>query len=146
MSDAPSGPTALKVLVYSDDATVRERVRTALGTILHPDLPPLEYVDVATGPVVLEHLDAGGIDLVVLDGEAAPTGGLGLAKQLDDEIDPCPPIVVIIGRPDDAWLARWSRADVVIGHPIDPMRLASEVVALLRRGAEHYPDHPHRAQ
>jgi len=132
VSDTSSGPAVLKVLVYSDDATVRERVRTALGTNLHPDLPPLEYLDVATGAVVLAHLDAGGIDLVVLDGEAAPTGGLGLAKQLSDEIDPCPPVVVLIGRPDDRWLATWSRADLVVAHPIDPMRLATGVLDLLR--------------
>lgn len=136
-----SRPATLKVLVYSDDATVRDRVQAALGTTLHPDLPPIEYVEVATAPVVLEHLDAGGIDLAILDGEAAPAGGLGIAKQLEDEIDPCPPVVVIIGRPDDMWLASWSRAEAVVSHPIDPMKLGREVVRLLLPGTDSAPRH-----
>ncbi|MCV7063842.1 hypothetical protein H7I76_33135, partial [Mycolicibacterium vaccae] len=37
------------------------------------------------------HLDEGGFDLVILDGEAAPVGGMGIAKQLKDEIGHCPP-------------------------------------------------------
>ncbi|HET8994173.1 Rv3143 family two-component system response regulator [Rhodococcus sp. SJ-2] len=139
MSDAESRPATLKILVYSDDATVRSRVQAALGTMLHPDLPPLEYIEVATAPVVLSHLDAGGIDLVILDGETAPAGGLGIAKQLKDEIDPCPPVVVIIGRPDDTWLASWSRAEAVVAHPIDPMKLGREVVRLLLPGADPAP-------
>ncbi|WP_405139623.1 hypothetical protein [Nocardia sp. NBC_01388] len=104
----------------------------ALGRRPHPDLPPIEYVEVATGAVVLEHMDAHGLDLAILDGESAPTGGLGLAKQLKDEIDNCPPIVVLTGRPDDAWLANWSRADAAVSHPLDPIRLTEAVLGVLR--------------
>ncbi|WP_307828581.1 hypothetical protein [Antrihabitans sp. YC2-6] len=123
----------LRVLVYSDDATTRATVILALGKRPHPDLPELEYIEVATGPVVIQHLDAGNIDLAILDGEAVPVGGMGIAKQLKDEIDPCPPILVLTGRPDDAWLANWSRAEAAVPQPIDPIRLGAEVVALLRR-------------
>ena len=123
----------LKVLVYSDDRTVRNRVITALGTRLDPDLPELEFVEVATGPVVVRTADAGGLALLILDGEAVPTGGLGLTRQLKDEIYRCPPILVLTGRPQDAWLATWSRADAVVGHPIDPGQLADTVGNLLRR-------------
>ena len=59
----------------------------ALGKRLHPDLPELSYVEVATGPVVIRTMDAGGIDLAILDGEATPTGGMGIAKQLKDELE-----------------------------------------------------------
>nr|WP_245839181.1 hypothetical protein [Nocardia donostiensis] len=107
----------------------------ALGKQPHPDLPPLDYLEVATGPVVLEQMDAGGIDLAILDGEAAPVGGLGIAKQLKDEIDRCPPVVVLTGRADDAWLASWSRAEAAVPHPIDPFRLTDAVVTLLRNRA-----------
>lgn len=134
VTDAPartSRPASLRVLVYSDDATVRERVMAALGTTLHPDLPPLDYLEVATAPVVIANMDAGDIDLAILDGETAPAGGLGIARQLKDEIDPCPPIVVLIGRRDDAWLASWSRAEAAVPHPIDPMLLGREVLRLL---------------
>lgn len=131
-SDRPRTPASLRVLLYSDDATVRAGVRSALGDRVHPDLPPLEYVEVATPPMVIAHMDAGDIDLAILDGEAAPAGGLGIAKQLKDEIDPCPPILVLTGRADDAWLASWSRAEAVVSRPIDPLRLAREVVRVLR--------------
>jgi hypothetical protein len=122
----------LKVLVYSDDVNTRQQVILALGRRPHPDLPELEYVEVATEPVVIANMDAGHIDLVVLDGEAVPAGGLGIAKQLKDEIYDCPPVLVLTGRPQDAWLATWSRAEAAVPHPLDPIQLAESAIALLR--------------
>ena len=122
---------ALRVLNYSSNARTREQVQLALGTRVHPDLPELDYTDVATAPMVIELMDAGGFDLVILDGEASPFGGLGMAKQLKDEIRDCPPILVLTGRADDAWLARWSRAEAAVPHPIDPIALGNAVVGLL---------------
>jgi CheY-like chemotaxis protein len=123
--------TALTILVYSDNPNTREQVRTALGRRLRPDLPDLTYREVATAPVVVDVVGAGGIDLAILDGEATPAGGMGLAKQLKDEISDCPPIVVLTGRADDAWLASWSRAEAAVPHPIDPIRLGEAVLAVL---------------
>lgn len=123
--------SALTILVYSDNPNTRDQVRTALGRRIHPDLPDLTYLDVATAPVVVSSVDAGGIDLAILDGEATPAGGMGLAKQLKDEVANCPPIVVLTGRADDAWLATWSRAEAAVPHPIDPIRLGEAVVAVL---------------
>ena len=122
----------LKVLVYSDDVTTRQQVILALGRRPHPDLPEVTYVEVATGPVVIQNMDAGGIDLAILDGEAVPAGGMGIAKQLKDEIYRCPPILVLTGRPQDAWLATWSRAEAAVPHPLDPIQLSEAVVGLLR--------------
>jgi DNA-binding response OmpR family regulator len=122
----------LRILVYSDDVNTRQQVILALGRRPHPDLPEVTYVEVATEPVVIQNMDAGGIDLAVLDGEAVPAGGMGIAKQLKDEIYRCPPLLVLTGRPQDAWLATWSRADGAVSHPIDPIELAETVVALLR--------------
>lgn len=122
----------LKVLVYSDDVNTRQQVILALGRRPHPDLPELEYIEVATEPVVIQNMDAGHVDLAILDGEAVPAGGLGIAKQLKDEIYQCPPVLVLTGRPQDAWLATWSRAEAAVPHPIDPIQLADSVVALLR--------------
>jgi DNA-binding response OmpR family regulator len=129
----PSSPRKpLKVLLYSDDVHTREQVQLALGPSPHPDLPPLEYVEVATEPMVIAHMDAGEIDLAILDGEAVPAGGMGIAKQLKDEIYRCPPLLVLIGRQQDAWLATWSRADAAVLYPLDPIQLADVVVGLLR--------------
>ncbi len=122
----------LRILVYSDNAQTRQEVMSALGKRVHPDLPELSYVEVATEPVVIQQVDAGGIDLAILDGEATPVGGMGIAKQLKDEIAHPPPIVVLTGRPDDAWLASWSRAEAAVPHPVDPIRLGRTVTGLLR--------------
>jgi DNA-binding response OmpR family regulator len=125
----------LRILVYSSNNRTREQVLSALGRRIHPDLPELSYLEVATAPMVLQQIPGGGFDLLILDGEAAPTGGMGLAKQLKDEIDDCPPVLVLTGRPDDAWLADWSRAEAAVPHPIDPIRLGEAVAALLRAHA-----------
>src|SRR4051794_20870658 len=114
----------MKVLVYSDDSHTRAEVILALGRRPHPDLPEIEYVECATEPVVIATMDAGGIDLAILDGEAVPAGGMGIARQLKDEIFRCPPLLVLTGRPEDGWLATWSRAEAAVPHPIDPLVLA----------------------
>jgi DNA-binding response OmpR family regulator len=131
----PASTDPLRILVYSNNVMTREQVMRALGKQLHPDLPELSYVEVATAPMVIQQMDAGGIDLAILDGEATPTGGMGIAKQLKDELDTCPPILVLTGRPDDAWLASWSQAEAAVPHPIDPIVLGRTVLGLLRTPA-----------
>ena len=123
----------LKVLVYSDDASTRQAVKLALGRRPAPELPRIEIVEVATEPVVIQKLDKGGIDLVILDGEAVPAGGMGIARQCKDEIYHCPPILLLVGRPQDAWLATWSRADAAVPYPLDPVVLAEATATLLRQ-------------
>ncbi len=122
----------LRVLIYSDDRDVRAAVISALGTRPHPDLPPFEYVEVATEPVVWQQLDGAQADLVILDGEATPAGGMGIARQMKDEIYNAPPVLVITGRAQDAWLATWSRAEAVVSQPLDPIHLAEVVIDLAR--------------
>lgn len=130
----PDAPGALTVLLYSSNRRTREDVRLALGRRVARDLPPVRVEEVATQPAVLTAMDRGGVDLAILDGEAVP-GGMGLCRQLKDEIRRCPPVLVLTGRPDDAWLATWSRADGVVGHPVDPVRLPAVVAQLLRDAA-----------
>ena len=125
----------MKVVVYSHDADTRARVRLAIGRRPAADVPEAEIIDVATEPMLWRILDAGGADVLVLDGEAQPAGGMGVCRQAKDEINNCPPVLLIIGRPDDGWLATWSRADAVISHPIDPIALARELAGLMRQRA-----------
>jgi DNA-binding response OmpR family regulator len=121
---------AATVLVYSSHEATRARVMTALGRSPAPGLE-LSFVEAADGEQVITRCDAGGIDLAILDGEAAPTGGMGLARQLKDELDAPPPVLLIVGRRDDAWLATWSRAERVVAHPIDAVQIAAVVTLLL---------------
>lgn len=123
----------MKVLVYSDDANTRAEVRMAIGRRPAADLPQVEYVEIATQPAVVERLDEGGIDVVVVDGEAQPAGGLGVCRQAKDEVYDCPPVLAIIARRDDGWLATWSRADAVVSQPLDPMAVAGAVADLMRQ-------------
>ncbi len=120
------------VLVYSDDANTREQVRLAAGRRPAPDVPRVQFLECATLPAVMSALDAGGIDVCVLDGESAPAGGMGVCRQIKDEIFQCPPVLVLIARPQDAWLATWSRADAAVSLPVDPAALAESLAGLLR--------------
>jgi DNA-binding response OmpR family regulator len=125
-------PTAT-VLVYSDDSTTREQVRLATGRRPAPDAPVVEFVECATPAAVVKELDKGGIDVCVLDGEAVPMGGMGLCRQIKDEVFGCPPVLLLIGRPQDAWLATWSRADAAVALPVEPVEFAAALADLLSR-------------
>lgn len=124
-------PTAT-VLVYSDNASTREQVRLATGRRPAADVPAVEFIECATLPAVLKELDRGGIDVCVLDGEATPIGGMGVCRQLKDEIFRCPPVLLLMGRPQDAWLATWSRAEAAVTLPVDPVEFANSLASLLR--------------
>ncbi|MGW1022390.1 hypothetical protein ACWD4J_01545 [Streptomyces sp. NPDC002577] len=124
-------PTAT-VLVYSNDASTREQVRLATGRRPAADVPTVEFIECATFPAVLKQLDRGGIDVCVLDGEADPAGGMGVCRQIKDEIFRCPPVLLLMGRPQDAWLATWSRADAAVTLPVEPVEFAEALAGLLR--------------
>ncbi|WP_257477664.1 response regulator [Acidipropionibacterium jensenii] len=133
MSEEQTGPTqTLRVLVYSDDRRVREQIRLALGSRIADDLPEVEAIDVATQAAAVHAVDAGGYDVLIADGEAVPAGGMGLCHQLKDEVADCPPVVLLVARTADAWLASWSRADAISTHPVDPVELPRIVADLVR--------------
>ncbi len=131
----------LRIAIYSDDASVRESVRKALGKRLTSELPENQIQEFATADSLklyaLGKSRAGKVkvDLFILDGEAVPEGGLGVARQLKDEIFNCPPIMVLVAREQDAWLAGWSRAEGVVTHPVDPFTLAKTALSVLRAKA-----------
>ncbi|MFI2614056.1 hypothetical protein [Streptomyces sp. NPDC018584] len=127
-------PTAT-VLVYSDNASTREQVRLATGRRPAADVPEVEFIECATLPAVLKELDRGGVDVCVFDGEATPAGGMGVCRQVKDEIFRAPPVLLLIGRPQDAWLATWSRAEAAVTLPVDPVEFADALAALLRSRA-----------
>lgn len=139
MSVPAAPPQTMTILVYSDDSATREQVRAAVGRRPAADLPRVELLECATQPAVLEAMRAGRVDVAVLDGEAVPYGGLGLCRQLKHEVYRCPPVLVLIGRPQDAWLATWSLADAAVPHPLDPLAVATAVAGLMRRRASAVP-------
>ena len=122
----------LRVMLYSDNADTRATVRLAVGRRPAPDLPVVEWFEVATHAAAVDLADSGNIDVMVLDGEASPSGGMGLCRQLKNEIYRCPPVLLLTGRPQDAWLATWSQADAAVPHPLDPLAVARAVADLAR--------------
>jgi DNA-binding response OmpR family regulator len=121
----------LQIALYSDDASVRATVSKALGRRISPDFNEHEITEFATGPALRAKVDSGkNFDLYILDGEAVPEGGMGIAKQLKDEVFNCGVVIVMVGRSSDAWLAGWSRAEGVVSHPLDPFTLAATVATI----------------
>jgi DNA-binding response OmpR family regulator len=120
-------------LLYSDDIATRDAVRLAVGRRPARDVEVTTWRECATAPAVIEAVETGNFDLLILDGESSPTGGLGLCRQLKNEIFRCPPVLVLTGRPQDGWLAAWSQADLAVPHPLDPIAVAQAVADLGRR-------------
>ncbi len=122
------------ILVYASNAAVREVISSGLGSNLGNGLPDHKVREFATGNALRLFVDDGGkFDLLIVDAEAAPEGGLGLARQLKDEVYNCPPVLAIIARPSDSWLGKWSRAEELILHPIDPFTLGEKCGKLLAK-------------
>lgn len=124
----------VSVLLYSDDITTRDTVRAAVGRRPAKDVEVARWHECATGPAVISAVEEGGLDILILDGEAAKSGGMGLSRQLKNEIFECPPIIVLTGRAQDSWLAAWSQADLAVPHPLDPIALTNAVATLARAG------------
>ena len=120
------------MLLYSDDSSTREAVRGAVGRRPARDVEVTTWRECATAAAVIEAVETGEFDLLILDGEATPTGGLGLCRQLKNEISSCPPVLALTGRPQDGWLAAWSQADLAVPHPLDPIAVAGAVAELGR--------------
>ena len=120
------------VLLYSDDPLVRDRMQLAIGRRPAADLH-VEFVEASLYDECLRLIDEKEIDLLVLDGEAQPTGGIGIARQLHDEVADCPPIVLVIARAADRWLAAYAQVDATLTHPLDPVATGRAVAGLLRQ-------------
>lgn len=140
MSDSPrteKGAHApeFRILLYSDDRNVRASVRLAMGDELSDR--GIRWTETATYPAVVSGVEEGGFDLLILDGEAAKAGGMGISRQLKHEVKDCPPVLLLIGRRDDTWLADWSEADGVVSHPIEPFEMKAAVEGLLASQAAH---------
>ncbi|RBY88870.1 hypothetical protein DQ244_13790 [Blastococcus sp. TBT05-19] len=135
MSAAENSAAPATVLLYSHRPEVRDAVRTAVGRRPASDVGPLTWVECSTAAEVVSAVDAGGIDLCVLDGEAQPTGGMALARQLEVEVADRPAICLLIARQPDRWLAHWSRAEATLPLPVDPLVAPGVIADLLRSPA-----------
>jgi len=122
------------VLLYSDDPQVRERMRSAIGTRPAKDLT-VTFVESSTYAETVRTVDDTDVDLLVLDGEATPAGGIGIARQLKDEVSDAPPTILVIARAADRWLAAYARVEATLVHPLDPVLTGRTVAEMLHQRA-----------
>ena len=127
-----TAPHGISVLLYSDDVTVRDAVRVGVGRRPARDIEVTAWRECATPAAVIEAVDNNRYDVLVLDGEATPLGGMGMCRQFKNEVFDCPPVLVLTGRPQDGWLAGWSLADEAVPHPLDPIAVADAIARLAR--------------
>jgi DNA-binding response OmpR family regulator len=130
---ATTEPRAISVLLYSNDRAVRDAVRLGVGDRPADDVVIERWAEVATPEIAVNEAKSGAFDVLILDGESQPYGGMGVSRQLKNEIFECPPVIILTGRPVDGWLATWSLADLSIPRPLDPQRLSTAVAELARR-------------
>ncbi|WP_114908224.1 response regulator transcription factor [Ornithinimicrobium murale] len=130
-TEAKSTVKGISVLLYSNDRATRDAVRMGVGRRPAEDLTVDSWHECATADAVMLALQEADFDILILDGEAQPYGGLGVCRQIKNEVFDCPPIMVLIGRPGDGWLAAWSQADAVVSRPLRPAELAEGVAGLV---------------
>lgn len=104
----------------------------------------VEVLEVRTPQRALALLDGGSTyDLVLADNDTAPTGGFALARETKARGRmgrAVPPVILLIARSQDRYLARWSEADAYMIKPVDPFDLHDVILAVLR--GEDLPDLP----
>ncbi len=134
-SSARGAQHSLRVLLYSDDRSTRDAVRVSVGTRPSRDVEIVSWFECATPAAAETAMKTSTFDLLILDGESAPYGGLGMCRQFKHEFFECPPVIVLTGRAQDDWLAAWSYADGAVPHPLDPIAMAKAVADVAGRDA-----------
>ena len=116
-----------KVLIIEDEPAIRDNIQFALES------EGLETVQRDTGLAALPLLDAGGIDLVVLDVGLPDVSGFDLLKRI--RVAHRTPVILLTARSAelDRVLGLEIGADDYVVKPFSPRELAARVKAVLRR-------------
>lgn len=124
----------MNVLLVSSSSELSRHVLSALAG---PDV--LTHTEVRSPLRALALLDddeGETFDVVLADNDTQPTGGFYLSRELKARARmgrDVPPVILILAREQDEYLARWSEADVWIIKPVDPFDLAEAVEAVAAR-------------
>ena len=110
--DAPEAADAVSIVVYSDDADTRREVLSSVGRRAGKGLPEIRWKETATPEALLSEVRAGGCALMIIDADI--------------------PFVLLIARPQDEWLGRWSGAERILPLPVNPRVLSGAVAEILR--------------
>jgi DNA-binding response OmpR family regulator len=122
----------VKALLVSWDPKTREMMRLAVAGIERQGMGPTTFVEEPDGRRGIRRAWQELPDVVVADEITSRAGAFALARDLRGADRPFPgSIVILLDRPHDVWLARWSGADAWFVKPVDPFALASRVVELV---------------
>jgi len=120
------------LLVVSDSPNVREEVKASI-----PDSSVIVR-ELSRGADVRPAVHVSTPDLIVLDSQIGAMGGMATALDLHLEAGagrgPKVPILMLLDRRADVFLARRSSAEGWLVKPLDPMRTSRAITALLAGG------------
>lgn len=127
------------VLIASDSGAVREEVRG----VLDPSTTTMR--EITRGAAVLPAVREKVPDLAVIDLQIGKMGGMAtcLDLRLEEGAGRLPhvPVLMLLDRRADVFLARRSGAEGWVLKPLDPIRLSRAVTAIL--GSRRYEDDSH---
>ncbi len=120
------------ILVASDAPSVRAEVAAVAGT------PELTIREARSGPEVMREVERALPDLLVVDLQMGNMGGMAvcLELRLEESYDNLEhvPVLMLLDRRPDVFIARRSGAEGWVVKPLDPIRLRRAVAALLDGG------------
>ena len=124
-----------EIVIAADDQSVYDDLASVLAE------PDTSVRWVRAGEAVREEVNRRPADLVIADMQIGTMGGVAVSMDLKLEADagrlePCPVLLVLDRRPD-VFMARRSGAEGWLVKPIDPIRLRTAVSALLAGGTWH---------
>ena len=125
------------IVVASDAAFLRREVAAVA------DGPGVEIRQVHSGPEVIASVRDEPADLVVVDMQMGNMGGMAVTLELrlnESYLDvPHVPVLMLLDRRPDVFLARRSGAEGWLVKPLDPLRLRRAVREILT-GGDYYDD------
>jgi DNA-binding response OmpR family regulator len=124
-----------EILIAADAQSVYDELQSVL------EAPGTTIRWIRRGEAVRDEINARPADLVIADMQIGTMGGVAIALDLRLEadagrLDPCPVLLVLDRRPD-VFMARRSGADGWLLKPLDPIRIRTAVAALLAGGTWH---------
>lgn len=115
------------------DPQTRQLLGTATRSLERQLGEPLEFVEAPDGEAGVRVALKERPDVVVADEIISRAGAFSLAHDLRGLTQPYPGVIVIVlDRPHDAWLARWSGADAWFVKPVDAFAMADTILELVR--------------
>jgi two-component system alkaline phosphatase synthesis response regulator PhoP len=124
----------VKVLLTSADPSAIDMMRLSVAGIERKIDQRLEFISARNGEEGLKKAWREGPDVVVADEIASRAGAFAMARDLRGAQEPFQGVIVILlDRPHDQWLAKWSGADAWFVKPVDPFALADRVLELLEK-------------